>query len=78
MGTMRPIRLATGYWMVILTVMLIKLARINLLNRLIVLKMAIRLENHRGMRPLDGGGIRGDVFSFLLTKIKCFLKYIVF
>ena len=56
MGTMRPIRLAAGYWKVILAVMPIKLARINLLNRLMVLKMAIRLENQRGMPPLDGWG----------------------
>jgi len=53
---MRPIRLAAGYWKVILAVMPIKLARINLLNRLMVLKMAIRLENQRGMPPLDGWG----------------------
>jgi len=37
--------------------------------------MAIRLENQRGMPPLDGGVIKGDVFFFLLTKIKYFLKY---
>jgi len=74
MATMRPIRMATGHWKVILAVIPIRLARINLLNRLIVLRMAIRLENQRGVRPLDGGGIRGGFFSFLFDKNKIFLK----
>jgi len=67
MGTMRPIRLAAGYWKVILAVMPIKKARINLFNRLTVRRKAIRLVNPRGERPLDGGGIRRDGFLFLLT-----------
>jgi len=52
----------------------IKKARINLLNRLTVLRMAIRRENQKGMRPLDGGGIRGAIFSFFFDKNKIFLK----
>ena len=48
----------------------IKKARINLLDRLTVLRKAIRLVNPKGERPLNGGGIRRDVFLKIYNKIK--------
>jgi len=36
--------------------------------------MAIRRENPRGVRPLDGGGIRRGCFFLFIDKNKMFLK----